>query len=102
MKAHEPIKVGAVYGGTTVLGPAVPEWRKGMRFVHVECWSCKARRDVALWFLQHGQSRICATCARSRPQWKMSRPAGYTGLGAASYSGWSDEELDALRGRVGP
>lgn len=63
--------VGAVFGATTVVGPAdIPytvdaSGNRNYR-VRVECWSCKATRDVRVASLRHGSSRMCKRCASSR------------------------------------
>jgi hypothetical protein len=71
-------RIGAVYGFATVVGEAlVPYvWDASGRpsyCVSVECWSCRARRDLRWDTVRYGLAGLCRSCgcrgkhARARP-----------------------------------
>lgn len=65
-KEQVELKPGTVYGCNTVLGPGTPEMIDGRRYVRVECWPCKERRDVAVDNLIKGKCKRCRRCAAGR------------------------------------
>jgi hypothetical protein len=76
------IMPGMTFGSATVIGPADPEWRgakNSWRYLVVECWACRGRRDVYANNLIRGKAENCKPCSRDRARmrrafWHNTRP----------------------------